>query len=462
MRILPSLLLLASLMAACTSTSKNTAQTPTEEVAQPPKKESPTTVPGEESCPDDVQARISSILQLTARIRGLDPPDTVTCMMVDRNGVKDFLTADFEAEWDADISHATEIYKRLGCVPKDMDMKSWLIELLTEQIGGFYNTRTKIVYLIKDSINDPSNDIVLSHELTHLLDDHYSSFDVIDNKMEGNNDAQMAFQALTEGSATGVMFDFMFEHESNGAKPNALASMLLKTMLPKLLGFASGLQGADSKYSQSPLLLRDGLIFPYVSGLTFRNAVIKARGAEAINELLKSPPESTEQILHPDRFLKFRDRPQDIELSLPPGWTAVHKYQLGMFEVGIFLESNSTATARSFAEGWDGDCCAIITAPTGERGLVWMTVWDYDDEAQRFETWLQKLYLPKHDGRCAVSREGKRIVLVQDLDQIEAESVAQFALKRSTVTPRPGDTLPPRNAWDKFMKWAVEKSKDGE
>ena len=66
-------------------------------------------------------------------------------------------------------------------------------------------------------------------------------------------------------------------------------------------------------FSKSPLSLQESLLFPYISGLRFQQAVILKLGKEGFSAVLRDPPKNTRQILHPELYLAH-DEPGQVDL----------------------------------------------------------------------------------------------------------------------------------------------------
>src|SRR5690606_2697878 len=90
-------------------------------------------------------------------------------------------------------------YKRFGLVPDTMDVQKLLLDLLTEQIVGFYDPRTKVLYVVEGA--DAANrSTIIGHELIHALQDQYVNLDSLQNSSRDNDEAS-AMQAVLEGAA---------------------------------------------------------------------------------------------------------------------------------------------------------------------------------------------------------------------------------------------------------------------
>jgi hypothetical protein len=114
--------------------------------------------------------------------------------------VREFVTAQITDPVAArTFAGVTAAYKRLGMLPDTMNLQSFLIDLLEEQIVGYYDPKTKVLYVVSDAPKEAVN-ITVTHELVHALQDQYISLDST-QKVEGQNDRQSAAQAVFEGQA---------------------------------------------------------------------------------------------------------------------------------------------------------------------------------------------------------------------------------------------------------------------
>ena len=121
-------------------------------------------------------------------------------------------------------------------------------------------------------------------------------------------------------------------------------------------------------------------------------------------------PESSEQVLHPERYLGKPDRPTEVRFVADPpeGWSEVHADGLGELEVRILLEEHidDPDVAAAAAEGWDGDRYRLLRGEAGEV-LVWGTVWDSGAEAAEFELAVTRAFEARY------GNGSERLVTVQ-------------------------------------------------
>jgi len=263
-------------------------------------------------------------------------------------------------------------YKRLGMLPDTLDLKKFLVDLLTEQIVGYYDPKTKVLYVVSDAPTEAAS-ITITHELIHALQDQYISLDSA-QKLEGQNDRQSAAQAVFEGQA-------VYEQIAAMLGGNNVA-VNLPGGWDRVREMIRDNQSSMPVFAAAPVVIQETLIFPYLSGAEFvRNYKDRNPG----KELYKDMPQSTEQILHPSAYFAKRDAPSAV--SLPPlaGVSPVYQNTIGEFETRLLLFEHlrDQNEAVRGASGWDGDRYQLFSSGGGQ-GIAWVTVWDSAVDASEF------------------------------------------------------------------------------
>lgn len=271
-----------------------------------------------------------------------------------------------------DLAGITAVYKRLGMLPDTLDMQKFLVDLLEEQIVGYYDPKTKVLYIVSDAPKEAAG-ITITHELVHALQDQYISLDST-QRVEGQNDRQSAAQAVFEGQAV---------YEQVAAM---LGGTNVAINLPggwdRIRDMIRENQSSMPVFAAAPIVIQETLIFPYLSGAEFVRNFKERNAGESIYQNM---PTSTEQILHPSAFFGKRDVPTTV--SLPPlvNASTVYENTLGEFETRLFLFQHlkDQNEAVRGATGWDGDRYTLFNTSGGE-GIAWVTVWDSPAEAGEF------------------------------------------------------------------------------
>jgi hypothetical protein len=287
--------------------------------------------------------------------------------------VRTFLLKQFaDQHSEHDIAGQEAAYKRLGMIPDTLKLQAFLTSLLEEQIVGFYDPGTKVLYVVDGSPTELVGTIV-THELIHALQDQYISLDSV-QKLKDDNDRAEAAQSVFEGQAVYEQISIM------------LGGSNIAINLPggwdRIREMIRENQASMPVFAAAPKVIQETLIFPYLSGAEFyRNYKERKPGSV----IYKDMPVSTEQIIHPAAFFLTRDNPTKVTLGTLSNATNFYDNDLGEFETRLFLfqQLNDQNEAVRGASGWDGDRYAVVNTPQGQ-GIVWLTVWDSPVEAGEF------------------------------------------------------------------------------
>ena len=315
-----------------------------------------------------------------------------------------------------ELSGMESAYKVLGLLPDTLNLRKLMIDLLTEQIVGYYDPKTKVLYVVSDAPEEYLG-VTITHELVHALQDQYINLDSIQSAPV-DNDRTSAAQAVIEGEAVFEQIAIMQGNNLAAGMPGGWE---------KIRDLIREQSGSMPKFATAPLVVQEEVIFPYLAGADYVRAAKAARPKQApILDL----PVSTEQILHPEKKLQAPpDLPTSITLPAPRNASLVYENTLGEFETKLFLYRHlqDDATAARGASGWDGDRYQVLSTGGG-KGIAWVTVWDDATNAGEFydlmDRVIQRRYNSKEFTRLA---DGKRY---DDMGR-------SIALRTSTVQGRP-------------------------
>ena len=227
------------------------------------------------------------VLKETGEVRQLEVLRTVKSGAQSRAEIERMLVRNLNEQATPAELHASELaLKKLGLVPADFAMRSFLIALLTEQVAGYYEPKTQEFYLA-EWIDLDGQQPVMAHELTHALQDQHFNLRRFEKWPKGDSDAELAAHALIEGDATLAMTFYVMRDLKRVAA-------MMKSMK------AEG--GSSEKIERAPRALRESLIFPYKQGMDWVSQVYKRGGWPLVSAAYKDLPQSTEQILHPENI----------------------------------------------------------------------------------------------------------------------------------------------------------------
>jgi hypothetical protein len=278
-------------------------------------------------------------------------------------------------------------YTALGLLPDGS------ISLRAYPATAIYVSEQKQLYVATNSReSNVDAQALLAHAYIHTLQDQH--FDLREtNAHAAATDAKLAVQALVEGDAT--LSTALYSYENVMAVEwEHLTELIVRT---EQLDY-----GEELSHSQAWARLQR---FPYWEGRRFAEALFQAGEWEAVNRAYTDLPRSTEQVLHPERYLEGPDTPisvviPDLGAVLDESWTMLLQDTLGEFVVGLYLdETLPEQDAWRAADGWDGDAFVVWEhEESGRQVRVWRTVWDSTAEATEFEQALTALipqrYLP--------------------------------------------------------------------
>ena len=271
----------------------------------------------------------------------------------------------------------------LGQLPRGTDLPELLERLQAESVLGFYLPGKPPgkggLYVRSSRGLDPYARIILAHELTHAVTDQHHDLTRADRLAAagGREDELAAYTGLVEGDATLLMQRYLAERLTPQEQADAALAVA-----------RDGTPMRDA----APAAVRESMLFPYQEGLRFVQTLYQRGGWAAVDRAYRDPPTTTEQLLHPERYLGTRDRPQpvtvpDLSGRLGGGWRPAADTSFGEFEARLLLGGGSgpagATSAASAAEGWDGGRLRTFQRGDG-TALVIRTVWDSRAEAAEF------------------------------------------------------------------------------
>jgi hypothetical protein len=350
------------------------------------------------------------ILKSVSRLRGLEIKRPVKSGFKTHDEIERSVISDLDRNTKPEEFEATtRALEKLGLIPKGFPLRDYFVKLLREQVAGFYEPKTQEFYLAS-WVPISEQKTVIAHELAHALQDQHFNLRRFEDWPDGDSDAETAAHALVEGEATVLMFQYTFEHQGLRFDVTRMGSITEKLLEQ---------DGDDaSKYpvlANAPRVLRESLQFPYVYGAGFVQEILKSGSWLLLNNTYSRLPISTEQIMHPERFLA-RDNPilidvADLQPVLGADWKRLDADVNGQFGYQIVLnEFISKNAARKAAKGWGGDRYVLYeNRKDGAVLLAQHTTWDTADDAREFfdaycERTEKRYNLPRASGPHAPSR----------------------------------------------------------
>ena len=327
----------------------------------------------------DAAAIYAVIESQVEQLRDLRATTPVQPILLDEAGLQRNIAASFAKDNPAAIVAANQrLLELMGLLPPGSSLADLYLKLLGSQVAGYYDPDTRQLYVVsKSGAVGPTEQVTFAHEFTHALQDQKFGLKRLDLGAIGQSDRSTAHLALAEGDATLVM--------TLWAQAHLGAAQLVQL-------FADSNDPAQARIlADMPDVLKQSLLFPYTSGLQFVLAQQAAGGWAAVDRLFAHPPASTEQILHPEKYVSGEapvavSLPADLAARLGAGWSVDLRDTLGEFTLRVWLESAGRLTAdvaTNAAAGWGGDRVAIVRR-VAQIGAVIDTRWDTVRDAGEF------------------------------------------------------------------------------
>ena len=346
-------------------------------------------------------ARAIPLVESATGLKFKSPPKVETRM---RDELRAFLEGKFDEDQPAlELASQERAYKLFGLLPDTLKLRPFLLALLAEQVVGYYDPATKVLYVVNggpESSGPPPEvlNITITHELVHALQDQYLPLDSI-AKLHGDNDRTMAAQAVIEGGATYEQLSVML------GGGNMLSRM--PGGWDRVRQMIRDSQGTMPVFATAPMFIQETLLFPYLSGAEFTRRFKEKRPGRST---LQSLPVSTEQVMHPEKLLDSLDLPVSITLPKPSSGSVVYENNLGEFEVRLLLHQQlqDVAAASRGATGWGGDRYMIVNTPQG-GGVAWLSVWDSPFDAAEFRSLMAQAIEKRLDLRDGTGGSGPQL-----------------------------------------------------
>ena len=328
-------------------------------------------------------AAMERIQKEVSDLRGLPILEPVESYLVTRDKAEVFLrgmlvTDDLVQE----LKSEARSLSALGLIKPTYDLVNYAINGVADGLGGVYISWTRQLLVIMTYAFTGMEHLIYAHEFDHALTDQHFDMDALGVYPEclSNEQRCTAIRALVEGDATLLMYQWLEQY----ATPADARDLMLYTPPAMLL----------PEQSPPPFVEHD-LNFPYEYGQVFVKYLYDRGNWPAVNQAYQNLPASTEQIIHPEKYIAG-EMPIEIvdptlEGVLGPEWTAVKQDSLGEWTTFLILAYNADIEAQIDAEiskaaaaGWGGDHFQVYAGPNDQTVLAVHWAWDTPQDNQEF------------------------------------------------------------------------------
>lgn len=336
------------------------------------------------------QQSIQDLKQIVVKIGKLKFKTDIPVKYLNNKELREYVEEIFEKEYPDELEEKEQLFLQLmGFVQKKINIKKERRKITIDNAGGLYNEKTgELFALEKYRDTNYVNSMVIIHELRHGLQDQYFDLSKLLSACASSDfdDRRLALLAAIEGDATLVMVQY------GNFNPEILTSYYDTEVL---LSFSP--PGRSARVSHASDIVKHQLIMPYIEGLKFVNHIFKKKKWKGVNQILKSPPVSTEQILHPKKYLK-KEAPLRVNIGYrPEEYALYHSGVIGEYYLNILLLTKNMY--RDYAAGWGGDRFEIYTNISRAQAsyfFIWKSCWDKEEFCanfyQVFKSFIEKQY----------------------------------------------------------------------
>jgi len=369
---------------------------------------------GKAATPAEPQVVADRIASEIAQLRGLPFKRPVKVQMQSTESFGEYVSRELDdAIPESSRSHYGTIVRALGLYrgPRIEDFSGMMATVMSSQIGAYYDPEKQSFFVLMANLPEVMQGVMYSHELYHALQDQY--FDLAGylktksahDAGSFNSDNRLARSAVVEGEATYMMSLWMMQKMAGKPATREMMSRVVAVQadlsmdkLREMLKQPQVAQVVGAEMSEAmetsgniPSFIMDSMMGVYLKGLSFVFAVHE-QGWAAVEKLYTEyPPQSTEQILHPEKWLA-REAPTAFawpkfdKIAALRDWELLEEDVLGEFQWRIiFKEQGFAPQAQSAAAGWAGDRYAVFKRKNSESTLLLLrTSWDSEADAREF------------------------------------------------------------------------------
>jgi hypothetical protein len=351
------------------------------------------------TAPGHQPATWEAVLARVSELRGLAPREPIPRTLLTREQLQARVIDQLAREPAAQrLAANTKLLTALGLLDRGADLRGLLLQFRGNLVLGQYDPEAKQLFVVTGaSTLGPLERVTAAHEYTHALQDQHFDLQRLRPRNAPDADRSLAIAALVEADATLVA-----DRYANTALTAADREERRRQVRDLY---------REVDLDRIPLVVREQSYFPYTEGVRFLrqvlgDGVLGGSGyGPAVDRLFADPPQSTAQILHPERYIQ-RQAPVLVTLGEPAAalgetWREVRQGVLGELDHRLLLQQYvDTGQAARAADGWAGNAYALLEDDRGEIAVLVRTHWTSADEARE---WLEAY------GAAALRRYGERL-----------------------------------------------------
>jgi hypothetical protein len=403
---------------------------------------------------------VDDILQFASEHTGLPILHSVKKKLATREEVAKYVENRIKEQGSGERFDRSALpLKKLGLLPRNFNLREYMLSLYQEQVEGWYDAHNKTVYLL-DWVAPDVQKPVMAHELVHALQDQSFGLEkwlniAKDSKDDGTEIAleeqRVARQSIVEGQAMIVLYDYQLQ---SAGKTVESAPDLVESMKS-----TAAEESGTPMYAQAPIYLREAMLFPYTFGMDFVRELLVKRGKQAaFAGVFEHPPSDTRQIMEPATYLAAEPQPQmkivPLDNVLGPEWRREDVSGIGEIDLRVMLRQwGGKEVAAKLTPAWRGGYYMAFSEKKAPRdapiALALVLSFTSPDAANQFAAVYESSLAPRYKSvqpaptpRQWTTEEGLVCLYVDGATIIALESFApgdaaklHAALVAGVITP---------------------------
>lgn len=351
----------------------------------PSQNKTPTTATGAKSLPADTIRQMEEIQKQVVQFRGLALKNPLQRDLLTNEELLQRVKGDFFKDYTRqDAKNDVVGLALFGFLQPDFNLYDFYINLYSEQVAGYYDDETKDMFVVQGKGFQGVERMTYSHEFVHVLQDQTydlrGRMHITDEYCKTHAEYCSAAKALIEGDAT-LSEQMWFTRYATAQDKKEVQDYYQDYKSPV--------------YDSAPEYMKQDFLFAYTQGAEFVQTLYNEGGWEKVNEVFKFPPQSTEQILHPDHYPS--DLPDTMAVHnlvphLGDGWERLDNNSLGEWYTYLMLSAGwdenarlPEATAQKAAAGWKGDNYSVYWNENLQKSAMnYVSTWETGQDQDEF------------------------------------------------------------------------------
>jgi hypothetical protein len=375
------------------------------DVARKLRKDKPAEIKMTDVDEKELFSSVDKVFEFASNDTGFSKRSNVKKKLVGQSDIEKF-TKDrlARADFSQRFARSELTMKKFGLLPRDFNLREFLVKSNGQSIAGLYDDETKMIWLL-NTVSMEKQGPILAHELTHALQDqnydlqHWAKAGVkpavkaqLGNGDDVNDESTTARHAIVEGQAMVVYIDYLLAPFGRNLKdtPGVVASMedaaVSATIDTELM-------------HKAPMVLREAGSFPYRDGLFFEADILAQRGKQAAFQgVFAQPPRNTHEVFDSKAYLEHAKltpiQIPDVRSLLSKDYEVFDAGSFGELDVRALLKQfGDKHGATDFAPAWDGGSYVafkrtLLTAgaepTTADVALLYVSHWKTSQAAEHF------------------------------------------------------------------------------